>query len=61
MRKQTKNMVFNFTKEHQFTSEVLLKNEKLETVDQTKLLDLFVLVSRQNLSTHFHKLKFMAF
>ena len=31
-------MIFNFTKDHQFTSEISLKNEKLETVNQTKLL-----------------------
>ena len=35
-------MVFNFTKDHQFTSEIVLKNEKLETVDQTKLLGVII-------------------
>ena len=28
--KKTQNMIFNFTKDHQFTSEISLKNEKLE-------------------------------
>ena len=36
--KKTTNMVFNFTKDCQFTSEISLKNEKLETLDKTKLL-----------------------
>ena len=40
--KKNQNLVFNFTKEHQFTSEVLLKNEKLETVDKTKLLGVII-------------------
>ena len=34
--KKTQNMVFNFSKDHQFTTEIRLKNEKLETVDKTK-------------------------
>ena len=40
--KKTLNMVFNFTKDHQFTSEIVLKNEKLETVNQTKLLGVII-------------------
>ena len=36
--KKTTNMVFNFTKDCQFTTEIGLKDEKLETVDKTKLL-----------------------
>ena len=36
--KKTTNMVFYFTKDYQFTTEVSLKNEKLETLDKTKLL-----------------------
>ena len=40
--KKTQNLVFNFTKEHQFTAEILLKNEKLETVDKTKLLGVII-------------------
>ncbi len=31
-------MVFNFTRDCQFTTDVSLKNVKLETVDKTKLL-----------------------
>ena len=36
--KKTTNMIFNFTKDCQFTTEISLKNEKLETLDKTKLL-----------------------
>ena len=36
--KKTTNMVFNFTKDCQFTTQISLKNEKLETIDKTKLL-----------------------
>ena len=36
--KKTTNMVFNFTKDCQFTTEISLKNVKLETIDKTKLL-----------------------
>ena len=36
--KKTTNMVFNFTKDSQFTTEISLKNVKLETIDKTKLL-----------------------
>ena len=32
------NMLFNFTKDFRFTTEITLKNEKLETLDNTKLL-----------------------
>ena len=35
-------MIFNFTKDHQFTSKISLKNEKLETVNQTKLLGVII-------------------
>ena len=35
---KTTNMLFNFTKDFQFTTEITLKNEKLETIDKTKLL-----------------------
>ena len=31
-------MLFNFTKDFQFTTEITLKGEKLETIDKTKLL-----------------------
>ena len=36
--KKTTNMIFNFTKDLQFTTDITLKNEKLETIDKTKLL-----------------------
>ena len=36
--KKTKNVVFNFTKDHQFSAEIKLKNENLEVIDKTKLL-----------------------
>ena len=35
--KKTINMVFNFTKDCQFTTGISLKNEKLETTDKTEL------------------------
>ena len=31
-------MVFNFSKQSQFTTEIILKGEKLETVKETRLL-----------------------
>ena len=36
--KKTHNIIFNFTKDHQFSAEVKLKNENLEVVNKTKLL-----------------------
>ena len=36
--KKTKNLVVNFSKKHQFSTEIKLKGEVVETVDQTKLL-----------------------
>ena len=36
--KKTSNMLFNFTKDFQFTAEINLKNVNLETSNQTKLL-----------------------
>ena len=36
--KKTTNMLFNFTKDFQFTTEVKLKNVNLETHNKTKLL-----------------------
>ena len=35
-------MVFNFTKKYQFTTGILLKNEKIEIVEQAKLLGLIL-------------------
>ena len=36
--KKTKNMIFNFSNDHQFTTKINLKGENIETVDETKLL-----------------------
>ena len=36
--KKTQNIIFNFTKDHQFSAEIRLKNENLEVIDKTKLL-----------------------
>ena len=36
--KKTKAMVFNFTKKHQFTTRLQLKNKNIEIVNETKLL-----------------------
>ena len=36
--KKTTNMIFNFTKDFQFTTDIKLKNVNLETTSQTKLL-----------------------
>ena len=36
--KKTTNMIFNFTKDCQFTTDISLKKEKLETIEKTKLL-----------------------
>ena len=40
--KKTKNMIFNFSKTRQFTTDVKLKNETLEVVDETKLLGVYI-------------------
>ena len=40
--KKTKNMIFNFTKDNQFTIDLKLKNEPLEVVKETKLLGVYV-------------------
>ena len=40
--KKTTNMIFNFTNNHQFTTDITLKNVKLETLDQTKLLGIII-------------------
>ena len=40
--KKTKAMIFNFSKNYQFTSDILLKNEKIEIVQQAKLLGLIL-------------------
>ena len=36
--KKTQNIIFNFTKDHQFSAQIKLKNENLEVVNKTKLL-----------------------
>ena len=36
--KKTKNLIFNFTKDHQFSADIRLKNENLEVISKTKLL-----------------------
>ena len=36
--KKTKNICFNFTKDKQFSTDIKLKNEPIETVSETKLL-----------------------
>ena len=40
--KKTTNMIFNFTKDHQFTTEIELKNEKIVTFEKTKLLGVII-------------------
>ena len=40
--KKTTNMIFNFSKDHQFTTEIELKNEKIETLNQTKFLGVII-------------------
>ena len=36
--KKSKNMIFNFTKQHQFMTSIELKGQKLEMLDEIKLL-----------------------
>ena len=36
--KKTKNMLFNFSKKHQFSTKLTLMNEEIEMVQETKLL-----------------------
>ena len=40
--KKTTNMIFNFTKDHQFTTEIELKSDKIETLEKTKLLGVII-------------------
>ena len=40
--KKTQSMVFNFSKKYQFTTDIRLKNEKIEIVHQAKLLGLIL-------------------
>ena len=41
-QRKTHNIQFNFTKDKQFFTEVILKKEKLQTVSQTKLLGIII-------------------
>ena len=36
--KKTKNIIFNFSKNHQFSTDIKIDNETIETVNETKLL-----------------------
>ena len=40
--KKTKSMVFNFSKKFQFTTDLNLKNQKVEIIEQAKLLGLIL-------------------
>ena len=40
--KKTKNIIFNFSKENQFSTKLMLKNEPLEVVNETKLLGVYI-------------------
>ena len=40
--KKTKNIIFNFSKSNQFVTDLKLKNEELEVVNETKLLGVFI-------------------
>ena len=42
LKLKTKQIVFNFNKDKQFTTEVRLKGEPLEIVDEVKLLGVIV-------------------
>ena len=41
-QKKTFNIQFNFTKDKQFSAEIVLKKEKLQSVSQTKLLGIII-------------------
>ena len=40
--KKTKNIIFNFSKQSQFTTDIVLEGEKLETVKETMLLGTYI-------------------
>ena len=40
--KKTKNMIFNFTKKHQFFTQLTVNDEPIEVVKETKLLGTFI-------------------
>ena len=39
---KTKAMIFNFTKNHQFSTRLTLKNENIEIIDSFKLLGTYI-------------------
>ena len=39
---KTKNVIFNFSKKYQFTTSLSVKNEKLEVLEETKLLGTYL-------------------
>ena len=41
-QKKTKQIIFNFNRDKQFTTEVELKNESLELVNEVKLLGVII-------------------
>ena len=41
-QKKCNGMIFNFCKEYQFTSKILIENEEMELISQTKLLGVIV-------------------
>ena len=41
-QKKTLNIQFNFTKDKQFSTDIILKNDKLQSVNQTKLLGIII-------------------
>ena len=41
-KKKTNNIIFNFTKKYQFSTQLELEGEKLETVTEAKLLGTIV-------------------
>ena len=36
--KKTKNQIFNFSKKHQFSTDIMIKGDVIETISETKLL-----------------------
>ena len=40
--KKTKSIIFNFSRNHKFTTDILLKNQRIEIVEQAKLLGLIL-------------------
>ena len=40
--KKTKSMIFNFSKKHKFTTDIMLKNQRIEIVNQANLLGLIL-------------------